>query len=76
METDVAAFLRKVAKSIFIGFCWLAINAIAAIKGDNAFVGERVKAGNIIFYIWFVISIVILIIIYRKMWRAKSEHQL
>ena len=76
MEPDVAAFLRKVAKSVFIAFCWLAINAIAAIKGDNAFVGERVTAGNIIFYTWFVISIVVLVIIYKKMWGAKPEHQL
>ncbi|HEX8357575.1 MAG TPA: hypothetical protein VF610_09195 [Segetibacter sp.] len=68
MEPEAAAFLKKVANTIFIGFTWLAINAIAAIKGDNAFIGEHLKLGNVLFYIWFVISIVILIVLYKKMW--------
>lgn len=68
MEPEMAAFLRKVAKSIFIGFVWLAINAIAAIKGDNAFIGEHIRLGNVLFYMWFFISIYLLIILYKKMW--------
>ena len=64
----MAAFLRKVAKSIFIGFVWLAVTAVVAIKGDNAFVGEHIKPGNVLFYSWFVVSVVILIFLYKKMW--------
>lgn len=73
MEPEVKAFLKRVAKSLFIGFLWLAINAIAAIKGDNAFIGSAVSIGNIVFYIWFVISIILLIYIYKKMWGSKTE---
>lgn len=68
----MVAFLRRVAKSIFIGFVWLAINAIFAIKGDNAFVGERITIGNVIFYSWFVMSIVVLVILFKKMWTGKD----
>lgn len=68
MEPEAAAFLRRVANSLAIGFIWLAVNAIAAIKGDNAFIGDRITLGNILFYIWFVLSIVILVLLYKKIW--------
>ena len=71
MEPEASAFLKRVANSLAIGFAWLAINATAAIKGDNAFIGERITLGNIIFYVWFIISIVIVVIVYKKIWRDK-----
>ena len=71
MEPEAAAFLRRVGNSLAIGFIWLAVNATAAIKGDNAFIGDQITIGNILFYIWFVISIVILVVLYKKIWRDK-----
>ena len=68
MEPEATAFLRRVGKSLIIGFIWLAINATAAIKGDNAFIVDHIRLGNILFYIWFVISIVLLVIISKKIW--------
>lgn len=71
MEPEMVAFLRRIGKSITIAFCWLAITATAAIKGDNAFIGNHVTIGNILFYMWIIISILILIRIYKKIWFAK-----
>lgn len=71
MEPEASAFLRRVGNSLAIGFVWLAINATAAIKGDNAFIGDHITIGNILFYVWFIISIYILVIIYKKMWVNK-----
>ncbi len=68
MEPETAAFLRRVANSLAIGFIWLAVNATAAIKGDNAFIGDQITISNILFYIWFLISIGILVILYKKIW--------
>jgi len=73
MEPEVAAFLRRVGKSLTIGFIWLAVNATAAIKGDNAFIGEHITLANVLFYIWFIISVVILVLIFRKMWAGKPK---
>jgi len=71
MEPEAAAFLRRVGNSLAIGFAWLAVNATAAIKGDNAFIGDQITVGNVLFYLWFIISIFILRIIYKKMWVNK-----
>ncbi len=71
MEPEAAAFLRRVGNSLAIGFIWLAINTTAAIKGDNAFIGDHITIGNILFYLWFVISIVILVKLYKKIWKDR-----
>jgi hypothetical protein len=71
MEPEMVAFLKRVANSIFIALAWLAINAVVAIKGDNAYVADRITIANILCYTWFVISIFLLIWIYKKMWANK-----
>jgi len=72
MEPEVAAFLRKIGKSILATFIWLALTAIAAIKGDNAFIGEHIQLNNVLFYIWLIISVVLLVKVYKKVWVAKT----
>jgi hypothetical protein len=73
MEEGVREFLKRVGYSIAIAFTWLAITAIAAIKGDNAFIQGPVRPANVIFYIWFVISVVLLIKGLKKIWNKKFE---
>lgn len=64
----MAAFFKRIGFTILIALIWLAINATAAIKGDNAFIGDHITLGNVLFYAWFIVSVIILIVIYKKMW--------
>ncbi len=68
MEPEMVAFLKRIGLTIFIALLWLGINATAAIKGDNAFIGDHITIANVLFYIWFVISLIILLWIYKRMW--------
>jgi hypothetical protein len=68
MDPEMAAFFKRISYTVLIAFIWLAINATAAIKGDNAFIGDHITLGNVIFYVWFIVSVIILIVIYKKMW--------
>ncbi len=72
MDPEMAAFFQRIVKSVTIMFCWLAITATAAIKGDNAFIGEQINIGNILFYLWLIISILILIWLFKKIWFPKA----
>jgi hypothetical protein len=74
MEPGVVEFLKRVGMSIGIALLWLGINAIAAIKGDNAFIEGPVRLGNILFYLWFIISIVALVIIIKKLWNKDFKN--
>lgn len=70
MEPEALEFLKRVSKSILIAFIWLSINAIAAVKGDNAFIVGHVRIGNVLFYIWFVLSLVLLVYFFRRVWKG------
>jgi hypothetical protein len=70
MEPEMVEFLRKVGYSILIAVIWLSITSIAAIKGDNAFIEGGMRLGNVLFYCWFVVSIVLLIKLYKKVWTS------
>ncbi len=74
MEPEATEFLKKVSYSIGVVFVWLAILCIAAIKGDNAFIGEHVSTANVIFYVWAVGSSIGMVIVLRRLWRSK-EHE-
>ncbi len=64
----MVAFLKRIGLTIFLALLWLAINTTAAIKGDNAFIGDHITIGNVLFYLWFVISLIILLWIFKRMW--------
>jgi uncharacterized PurR-regulated membrane protein YhhQ (DUF165 family) len=68
MDPEMAAFFKRIGYTILVALIWLAINATAAIKGDNAFIGDHVTLGNVLFYVWFIVSVILLILIYKKMW--------
>jgi len=71
MEPEVKEFLARISMSLGIGVLWLSINSTAGIMFDLAFIHNHVTIGNIIFYIWFVASIVIMIRLYMRLWRNK-----
>ena len=73
MEPETAAFLKRIGKSMTLGFAWLALTCVFAIKGDNAFVNGPVTIGNVLFYLWFVISIVVLVVVLKKLWAENVD---
>ena len=73
MEPEMVEFLKKISFSIFIVLAWLGIICIAAIKGDNAFIEGDIRLGNVLFYIWVVVSTVFLIIAIKKIWRGTVD---
>lgn len=73
MEPEVRAFLQRVMLSGFTGFMWLALNSTFGIMFNFAFVYDKISLGNIIFYIWFVASTVIMLWLIIKLWKKPIE---
>ncbi|HWB27030.1 MAG TPA: hypothetical protein VG738_16220 [Chitinophagaceae bacterium] len=71
MEPEVKEFLTRISLSLGIGILWLSINSTAGIMFDLAFIHDHITIGNIIFYIWFLSSIVIMIKLYIRLWKNK-----
>jgi hypothetical protein len=69
MEPEVLAFLKSIALSIFLAFCWLAINVILGVKFNLAEVEGHITIGNVLYYIWLVGSLIAMLFFFLRMWR-------
>ncbi|HVX48983.1 MAG TPA: hypothetical protein VHB48_02465 [Chitinophagaceae bacterium] len=73
MEPEVKEFLTRISFSIGIVVLWFTINSTAGIMFDFAFIHDHVTAGNIIFYIWFAISIFLMVKLLIRLWKNKPQ---
>ena len=69
MEPEVKSFLTKISTSLSVGLLWLLINTTIGIGFNFAFFEDKPSIGNYIFYAWFLISLYLLIVFYRKKWK-------
>ena len=69
MEPEIKEFLLRVAKTVFMGLLWMAVNSTIGIMFDLAFIHEKISLLNIIFYVWFIITLALLVWYYVRLWR-------
>ncbi|MDE3143180.1 MAG: hypothetical protein KGL19_03435 [Bacteroidota bacterium] len=69
MEPEVRAYLIRIVNSISIIVVWLISNTTAGIQFGYAFVEQKITAGNIIFYLWLLISTIIFIWLMIRLWK-------
>jgi len=68
-EDDVRKYLRRVLWSVSLGFLWLVLTLAIGTYFDLLVPRNRIRTGNIIFYVWMVISLVALIRFYVRIWK-------
>lgn len=73
MEPGVREYLLRIVNTLSVGILWMAINSTAGIMYDLAFVHEKITTGNILFYIWFVISLSLFLWWIIRLW-SKPIH--
>ena len=74
MEDDAAEFLKRVVWSLSSGLLWLIINLGVGIYAGWMVPENGITLGNIIFYLWMLISLGVLIWINYKIWKKKFPH--
>ncbi len=73
MEPEVVAFLKRVAFSIFLLFCWLVLTVIIGLKFNPAFTNGSVSAANVVFYVWMAVSFISLLLYLIKIWKKTEK---
>lgn len=73
MEPEIKAFLVRVAQTVFMGLLWMAVNSTLGIMFDLAFIHEKISLANILFYVWFVISLALLLWFYIRLWKKPLQ---
>lgn len=73
MDPKLVQYLKRIVKTIFVGLLWMAINVRLGVMGGYAFAEGDLKISNIIFYIWFVISLAALLFFFYKVWNKPLD---
>ena len=74
MENDTKRFLNKILTTLGLGLLWLFINMTMGIYNKWFFFVDKPTTGNYIFYSWAILSLVGLLMLYRKIWKEKFPH--
>jgi hypothetical protein len=74
MEHDVKDFLRRIVWTVFAGFLWLTITLGIGAYNDLLVPNPKITIGNIIFYIWFAVTLAALLYLYIRIWKKKFPH--
>lgn len=74
VEPEVKDFLNRVVRSLFLGLFWLLINMTLGIYFGLLFIDKQISLGNIIFYIFALLSLAGLIRFYYRTWSKKFPH--
>lgn len=69
MEPGVKEYLLRIVNTLSMALLWLALNSTAGIMYGLAFVQDHIRIGNILFYIWFVLSLVAFLWWLIRLWR-------
>lgn len=57
MEPGVREYLIRILNTLSLALVWMAIDSTAGIMYGLAFVNGHITLGNVLFYIWFVLSL-------------------
>ena len=68
MEPETRQFLLKIASSLSVSLLWMLINASVGIAFGFAFFKDTPTWANILFYGWFIISLVWLLFYLKRKW--------
>lgn len=75
MEPGVREYLIRIVNTLSLGLLWMAINSTAGIMYDLAFVHEKIKLGNILFFIWFGISLAAYLWYVIRLWSKPIDFE-
>ena len=74
MEPEVRDFLARISVSILVGLLWLFINMTMGLYNGWCFFSRKPTLGNYIFYGFAVLSLIGLLILFRRIWKEKFPH--
>ena len=73
MEPEVKAFLLLIIQSLSMGLLWMLVNMTAGIYFNLAFFDDHISIWNILYYIFFLGTLVLFIMYLRKKWKGVKE---
>jgi uncharacterized membrane protein YcaP (DUF421 family) len=73
MEPEVKAFLALIINSLAMALLWMMVNMTAGVYYNLAFFEEQISIWNILYYIFFLTTFIMLVVYLRKKWKGFKE---
>ncbi|MFI5152626.1 MAG: hypothetical protein ACHQET_04785 [Chitinophagales bacterium] len=74
LEPEVKDFLKRIVWSVFFGLLWLMLNTTMGIYFNLLFVEDKIRIGNIAYYLFLLLSLAGLIWFYHRTWKKRFPH--
>jgi ABC-type glycerol-3-phosphate transport system permease component len=74
MDPQVLAFLNRITYTIGLVLLWMFTNSTLGIMLGYAFVKDRWRLSNTLFYIFLIVSFVALIYSLYKLWKTPIKY--
>ncbi|MBS1747414.1 MAG: hypothetical protein JST21_14700 [Bacteroidetes bacterium] len=74
MEPEIREFFKRLSLCIGTIVIWMMINMIMGVKLGYAFFKGSIQLGNIVFYIWALVSFIFMVRIFFRIWKKPIEH--
>ncbi len=68
MEPNFIHYLKQIIKTLVVFLVWMTINIKLGILDNYAFYKDKIQLGNILFYAWLLISLIVVVIYLIKLW--------
>jgi membrane protein DedA with SNARE-associated domain len=72
MEPEVRRFLQKVVWTLTGALLWLTVNMYIGVYKELAFPVSKITVWNILFYVFALVTLVLLIIYYFRLWKNED----
>lgn len=69
MEPETKQYLLKVLNSLFSGLAWMALNVFGGLYLGYAIIDKKLSLYNILFFIWFLLSLGFLLYYLYRVWK-------
>ncbi len=73
MDPKIRAYFIRILNTISFVLLWMIINLTAGIKYNLAFIENTLTIGNVLFYIWVIISLGLLLWRLYKIWHTPLD---
>lgn len=71
IEPETRDFLKRIIQTVSMGMLFLLVHMTVGIYFNWAFFEDTIRTGNIIYYLFFVGSLIALVYYYYRMWKGK-----
>ena len=69
MEPQLLQFLNRIIRTLGLVVLWMLVNSTIGLMWGYAYVGNRWQLGNMVYYIFLLLSLIGLLYILYKIWR-------